>query len=119
MEVKAHEPQRRLKYIQPFPFNQSEIIGVIKYKVGQKRLEKIHYSNGFDRTLWTGEVVYVHPCGRFYTVEFEFRGERIRESYTVRTDLYDYLVGGEKDAEPAESVSVNGSRKRKSTPRFS
>lgn len=40
MEARTHEPQRRLKYIQPFPFDQSEIIGVIKYKIGQKQLEK-------------------------------------------------------------------------------
>lgn len=118
MEARTHEPQRRLKYIQPFPFDQSEIIGVIKYKIGQKRLEKVHYANGYDRTLWPGKVVYVHPCGRFYTVEFEFKGKKIRECYTVRTDMYDYLIGGEKDAEPIEPVSVNRSRERKHTARF-
>lgn len=118
MAARTHEPQRRLKYIQPFPYNQSEIIGVIEYAIGQKRLEKVHYANGYDRALWPGEVVYVHPCGRFYTIEFEFGDKKFRESYTVRTDMYDYLIGGEKDAEPAESVSVNGSRERKHTPRF-
>ena len=29
-----------------------------------------------------GTVVYIHPKGRFYTVEFEIGGEKFRESYT-------------------------------------
>ena len=28
-----------------------------------------------------GEVVYIHPKGRFFTVEFTFAGGKYRESY--------------------------------------
>lgn len=29
----------------------------------------------------TGHVIYVHPQGRYYTVEAELYGEKIRESF--------------------------------------
>lgn len=28
-----------------------------------------------------GTVIYIHPKGRFHTVEFELRGGKIRESF--------------------------------------
>lgn len=32
-------------------------------------------------TTMTGTVVYVHPKGRFHTVEFQVRGGTVRESF--------------------------------------
>lgn len=29
----------------------------------------------------TGEVIYIHPKGRYHTVEFETRGGKLRESF--------------------------------------
>ena len=47
-------------------------------RVGEKTSEKIDCL-GIQKT---GKVVYVHPAGRFYLVEFEFLGGRFRESFT-------------------------------------
>lgn len=42
------------------------------------------HEKGKPRPL-TGTVVYIHPAGRFCTLEFEVgtRGERIRESFQL------------------------------------
>ena len=70
--------------------NKREVIGIINHKVGDRVLERFHGS-GVAMTndiAMQGTVVYVHPCGRYYTVEFEFAGGRkARESYTVRSDV--------------------------------
>lgn len=108
----------RLKYPISFVSGQEEVIGIIKHKVGEKVKEKFGFLHLMDMPMFDGTVVYIHPCGRYYTVEFDFDGCKIRESYLVRTDIYDYLNGGEKDAESTEPIAVNGSRKRKSSPRF-
>ena len=47
-------------------------------RVGEKTCEKIDCL-GIRKT---GKVVYVHPAGRFYTVEFESPGGQFRESFT-------------------------------------
>ncbi len=47
-------------------------------RVGEKTSEKIDCL-GIRKT---GKVVYVHPAGRFYTVEFEFLVGQFRESFT-------------------------------------
>lgn len=47
-------------------------------RVGEKTSEKIDCL-GIQKT---GKVVYFHPAGRFYLVEFEFLGGRFRESFT-------------------------------------
>ncbi|WP_195308204.1 hypothetical protein [Flavonifractor plautii] len=47
-------------------------------RVGEKTSEKIDCL-GIRKT---GKVVYVHPAGRFYTVEFESLGGQFRESFT-------------------------------------
>ena len=44
-------------------------------RVGEKTSEKID-------CLGVGKVVYVHPAGRFYIVEFTFPGGKFRESFT-------------------------------------
>lgn len=31
-----------------------------------------------------GTIIYIHPAGRFYTVEFQLAGGTIRESYHGR-----------------------------------
>ena len=55
-------------------------------KVGDKVERRVSYGKGFTETPpQPGTVVYVHPEGRWYTVEFVVwrRGERraFRESY--------------------------------------
>lgn len=66
---------------------QGERIGIIKYKVGQIVKETFHCIIMINPPILTGEVVYVHPLGRYYTVEFDFGGNKLRESYTVRSDI--------------------------------
>lgn len=108
----------KLKHPQPHASDQYAILGIIKYKTGQTVKDTIYGIKIFNSKDPPGTVIYVHPCGRFYTVEFEFGGRKIRESYTVRTDIYDYLIGGGNNAESAKPVAVNGNKKHKSTPRF-
>lgn len=84
--------------------NGRDIIGIIKHKVGDQVLEQFH-SHGVvntEKQLIKGTVVYVHPCGRYYTVEFDFGGKKLRESYTVRSDIY---------AESLESLACNWASK--------
>jgi len=56
-------------------------------KIGDKVRRRISYGMNGGTILppETGEVVYIHPEGRFYTVEFTFAGRwgvrRFRESY--------------------------------------
>lgn len=65
------------------------MIGLINYKVGDI-VKEIYHSVGImreeDKPI-KGEVVYVHPMGRFYTVEFNFGRGKVLESYTVRSDI--------------------------------
>lgn len=68
---------------------ENEMIGLINYKVGDK-VREFYNSHGvvnIERTPTKAVVVYVHPRGRFYTVEFNFGGKKVRESYTVRSDI--------------------------------
>ncbi len=34
-----------------------------------------------EKTPMEGKVIYIHPQGRFYTVEFSLRGGKVRESF--------------------------------------
>lgn len=64
-------------------------IGIIDYKVGDKVSEYYH-SHGVvssEAKPTSGVVTYVHPCGRFYEVEFTFGNRKARECYTVRSDI--------------------------------
>lgn len=66
-----------------------EQIGIIEHKVGDTVTEYYHSCgvvNTENRPI-KGTVIYVHPCGRFYTVEFDFGKTKVRESYTVRSDI--------------------------------
>lgn len=65
------------------------------YKVGDKVRRKIEFGPEGGGLLpeIEGTVVYVHPLGRFFTLEFEFPGRdpwhgprRIRESYIIPRD---------------------------------
>lgn len=50
--------------------------------VGDRASEEV---DAVGRTM-TGKVVFVHPTGRFYTVEFETKHGKIRENYfTTKT----------------------------------
>lgn len=49
-------------------------------QLGDKRTEKLSMGEGQPVTK-TGVVVYIHPQRRFYTVEFDVNGHKIRESY--------------------------------------
>lgn len=40
---------------------------------GEKKTKRAH----------TGTVVYIHPQRRYYTVEFEMNGGKVRESYSL------------------------------------
>lgn len=53
-------------------------------RVGDKSTETVE---SIGRTL-TGKVVYVHPLGRYYVVEFEFLRDKFRESFTGKTYKY-------------------------------
>lgn len=63
-------------------------------KVGDRLSRRIEYGmeGGSMLPQQIGTVVYVHPEGRFYTVEFEFPGKepgkprRFREAYILRED---------------------------------
>lgn len=46
-------------------------------EVGDRRSEEV---DAVGRTM-NGKVVFVHPTGRFYTVEFETKHGKIRENY--------------------------------------
>ena len=49
-------------------------------QVGDKKTEVLHMGqdNGVTKT---GTVVYIHPARRFYVVEFDPGGHKVRESY--------------------------------------
>ncbi|WP_298016693.1 hypothetical protein [uncultured Dysosmobacter sp.] len=54
--------------------------------IGDKRTELPSLNTTFGAiksTPMEGRVVYIHPAGRFYTVEFTFplSGEKFRKSY--------------------------------------
>lgn len=69
--------------------NKYNIIGLIDYKVGDK-IKEIYHSHGVvnaEIVPIKGEVIYVHPKGRFYSVQFDFGGRKVVESYTVRSDI--------------------------------
>lgn len=52
-------------------------------RIGDRMKAHIHYGMEGGSTLPAeeGTVVYVHPEGRFYTLEFRFPKGRFRESY--------------------------------------
>ena len=57
-------------------------------KLGDKVTEKAGYNpygiSGAPDRLMTGRVVYIHPRGRFYTVEFACEnGVKFRESFKL------------------------------------
>lgn len=70
-------------------------------KVGDRVRRHIEYGMEGGGLLPTeeGVVVYVHPEGRFYTVEFTFPGKepgevrRFREAYIMREDEKDPSPG--------------------------
>lgn len=56
-------------------------------KIGQKvtRYPETFYEreggNHAPLRAMSGVVVYIHPRGRYHTVEFELRGGKVRESF--------------------------------------
>ncbi len=48
-----------------------------------KRMPSIHIDEQGRRTAGTvkGEVIYIHPRGRFHVVQFTFPGGSFRESF--------------------------------------
>lgn len=56
------------------PSGFSSQIGVKDPATGQTRSRKV-----------TGKVVYVHPAGRYYTVEVEEDGRKYRESFPCKS----------------------------------
>ena len=55
-------------------------------KVGDKVTKSLKWTEVgrtvTEHTTAKGRVIYVHPKGRFYTVEFRLDGGVIRETYT-------------------------------------
>lgn len=68
----------------------------VKIKVGDRVRRKIEYGmeGGICLPPETGTVVYVHPQGRFYTVEYTFPG---KEPGTVRKFRESYPLNENKD----------------------
>ena len=63
-------------------------------KIGDKVRRRVEYGleGGTRLPPEEGTVVYIHPEGRFYTVEFKFtmmdgRTESFRESYSLLGEL--------------------------------
>ncbi len=48
--------------------------------IGEKKTEVFHFGDVKGITK-TGRVVWIHPERRFYVVEFDIEGRRVRESY--------------------------------------
>ena len=48
--------------------------------IGQRVNEVLHFGECSGRT-YSGTVVYIHPRGLFYTVEFAFEKGSFRESF--------------------------------------
>lgn len=73
-------------------------------KLGDKVTKLVGYnpvgiSDVRDR-LMTGEVVYIHPQGRYYTAEFTCEnGKRFRESFQMEGD-----ANGRAGGAPAEAA---------------
>lgn len=60
-------------------------------KLGDKVTERVGYNpfglSVVQDVLMTGEVVYIHPQGRYYTAEFTCEnGKRFRESFQMEGD---------------------------------
>lgn len=61
-------------------------------KLGQKVMRVPETFNGTDedkksvRRPLAGRVVYIHPEGRYHTVEFELGGGKVRESFLGVSD---------------------------------
>lgn len=49
-------------------------------RIPETFMEPEHAGPG-PRSALTGTVVYIHPKGRYHTVEFIIRGRRVRESF--------------------------------------
>ena len=61
----------------------------MQIKIGDKVTELVGYNpwgtSGQPDRLMTGEVVYIHPRGRFYTAEFTCENGKIfRESFQLK-----------------------------------
>ena len=72
-------------------------------KLGDRVRARINYGmeGGGLLPAEEGTVVYVHPEGRFYTVEFTFPKGKFREAYLLQP----WQLGGHKtDCERAEFV---------------
>ena len=52
----------------------------VTFYVSDKR-EKYKNADGTEKQAMSCRVVYVHPLGRYHTVEFETPGGMIRESF--------------------------------------
>ena len=50
-------------------------------EVGEKKTESLFFGDAMVGRTYTGTVVYIHPAGRFYVVEFQFGDRAFRESF--------------------------------------
>jgi len=56
--------------------------------IGEKVFENIMMGPRSGKELYPGTVVYIHPLNRFYTVEFDGKNGKVRESYIIERDTH-------------------------------
>jgi len=55
-----------------------------KVELGETVHEHIMFDSSMpSRELYEGTVIYIHPEGRFYRVEFQLEGGTVREAYPL------------------------------------
>lgn len=71
---------------------------------------KVHYGleGGVMLPPEKGRVVYIHPEGRFFTLEFTFPKGTFRESYPLKSRITAPMWG----AEPTENGPARGPQNR-------
>ena len=79
-------------------------------QLGDILTAKIHYGleGGVMLPPEQGRVVYIHPEGRFFTLEFTFPKGTFRESYPLRNAIRAPMWG----AEPTENGPARGPQNR-------
>ena len=79
-------------------------------QLGDILTAKVHYGmeGGVMLPPEKGRVVYIHPEGRFFTLEFTFPKGSFRESYPLRGRVAGPMLG----VEPTENGPARGPQNR-------
>lgn len=62
------------------------------WDISQEERFRLANAGNWDHLTAEGTVVYVHPLGRYYTVEFDVKGRKIKESYTPDNTLEQFMA---------------------------